>query len=468
MDSLKEFFEGKSAGALMGLALGVVLILGGAAFAAWHVLRIPQAALFSDLPQADAAEIAAKLEEWKTPHHFSADGREILVAHDDVHALRMRLVSEGVPSGGRVGFELFKDADFGVTEFAQQVNYQRGLQGELERTIAALQEVASVRVHLTLPRTSGLLRGNQPSKASVALALHPGSALTSAQVSGIQNLVASAVQGLPAESVVVVDQNGRMLTGAGFGGMGLAAQLDEQGRIEERLRHRLDDLLGNGFALTSYRLTVDAELNFDRVSRVSERLLEQGSEGNGLLVRNRTDNSRTPASEGTSGGESRVQEREWAHGREREETAVAPGRIARLSIALVVPMGTTAQQLERLRKAVAAAVAFDEARGDRVEVIAAGPDVPAPVSTASSVEESLPADEGVASFPSTVSTPSPAVAAPRSFPTHALILAGGVLVALLILLIVAMRPRTQNLSVREREALAEQLKAWMDEAGAAR
>ena len=468
MDSLKEFIEGKSAGALMGLMLGVVLVLGGAAFATWHVLRVPQAALFDDLPQADAAEIAAKLEEWKTPHRFSTDGREILVAQDEVHALRMRLVSEGVPSGGRVGFELFKDADFGVTEFAQQVNYQRGLQGELERTIASLQEVASVRVHLTLPRTSGLLRGNQPAKASVALALHPGSALNSAQVSGIQNLVASAVQGLPAESVVVVDQNGRMLTGAGFGGMGLAAQLDEQGRIEERLRHRLDDLLGNGFALSSYRLTVDAELNFDRVSRVSERLLEQGAEGNGLLVRNRTDNSRTPGGEGASGGESRVQEREWAHGREREETAVAPGRIARLSIALVVPMGTTSQQLDRLRKAVAAAVAFDEARGDRIEVIAAGPDTPAPAATSSSVVEALAVTDEAATPIDALPTSVPAVAAPRPFPTNALTLAGGVLLALLILAMVAMRPRTPHLSVREREALAAQLKAWMDEAGAAR
>lgn len=468
MDSLKEFIEGKSAAALMGLALGVALILGGAAFAAWHVLRVPQAALFSDLPQNDAAEIAAKLEEWKTPHRFSADGREILVAQDEVHALRMRLVSEGVPSGGRVGFELFKDADFGVTEFAQQVNYQRGLQGELERTIASLQEVASVRVHLTLPRSSGLLRGNQSAKASVALSLHPGSPLTSAQVSGIQNLVASAVQGLPAESVVVVDQNGRMLTGAGFGGMGLAAQLDEQGRIEERLRHRLDDLLGHGFALTSYRLTVDAQLNFDRVSRVSERLLAQGAEGNGLLVRNRTDNSRTPGGEGASGGESRVQEREWAHGREREETSVAPGRIARLSIALVVPMDTTAQQIERLRKAVAAAIAFDEARGDRIEVVAAGPDVPAPVAVASTVGEAPSTDANAGSVVEPLSPLAPAAAAPRALPTKALMLGGAILVAILILAFVALRPRTPNLSAREREALAAQLKAWMDEAGAPR
>ena len=103
MDSLKEFIEGKSAGALMGLMLGVVLVLGGAAFATWHVLRVPQAALFTDLPQADAAEIAAKLEEWKTPHRFSTDGREILVAQDEVHALRMRLVSAQQTTRARQG-----------------------------------------------------------------------------------------------------------------------------------------------------------------------------------------------------------------------------------------------------------------------------------------------------------------------------------------------------------------------------
>jgi flagellar M-ring protein FliF len=468
MNGLKEFIGGKSAGALLGLALGGVLVLGAAVFAMWQVLRVPQAALFSDLPQADAAEIAAKLEEWKTPHRFSADGREILVAQDEVHALRMRLVSEGVPSGGRVGFELFRDADFGVTEFAQQVNYQRGLQGELERTIAALQEVASVRVHLALPRSGGLLRGKQAATASVALTLHPDRALTSAQVSGIQNLVASAVQGLPAESVVVIDQNGRMLTGAGFGGLGLAAQLDEQARIEERLRHRLDDLLSKGFALNHYRLSVDVELNFDRVSRVSERLLEQGAEGNGLLLRSRTDSSRTPAGEEGSGAESRVQEREWAHGREREETAVAPGRIARLSIALVVPMGTTPQQIERLRKAVAAAVAFDAARGDRIEVVAAAPDVPAPAEALPIVGEALSAPQEAAPAVDALAPSAPAMPAEPRFPAQALILGGGILLMILILLFVAMRPRRQNLSVREREALAAQLKAWLDEAGAVR
>lgn len=468
MDSLKQFFEGKSTGAITGLLAGALVLLIGAGLAIWYVLRVPQAALFTGLPEADAAEIAAKLEEWKTPHRFSPDGSEILVAQDEVHALRMRLVSEGVPSGGRVGFELFKDADFGVTEFAQQVNYQRGLQGELERTIAALDEVAAVRVHLTLPRASGLLRGNQPSKASVALTLHPGAALTTAQVAGVQNLIASAVQGLPAESVVVVDQRGQMLSGAGFGGMGLAAQLDEQGRIEQRLRTRLDDLLGQGFALSSYRLSVDVQLNFDRVSRVSERLLEQGSEGNGLLVRNRTDNTRTPATEGTSGNESRVQEREWAHGREREETSVAPGRIAKVSIALVVPMGTSQPQIDRIRKAVAVAVAADERRGDRVEVVAAGPDVPAPESStiALDTEQSpiaAPATRGPDASPIAVIEP----------PTHSpyllpIIVGTGVMLLVLLLGGLALRPSQPRLSAREREALALQLQHWIDEAGTVR
>lgn len=468
MDSLKEFFEGKSAGAIAGLLAGALALLIGAGMAIWYVLRVPQAALFTGLPEADAAEIAAKLEEWKAPHRFSPNGSEILVAEDEVHALRMRLVSEGVPSGGRVGFELFKDADFGVTEFAQQVNYQRGLQGELERTIAALDEVAAVRVHLTLPRTTGLLRGNQPSKASVALTLHPGAALSTAQVAGIQNLMASAVQGLPAESVVVVDQRGQMLSGAGFGGMGLAAQLDEQGRIEQRLRSRLDDLLGQGFALSNYRLSVDVQLNFDRVSRVSERLLEQGSEGNGLLVRNRTDNTRTPTTEGASGNESRVQEREWAHGREREETSVAPGRIAKVSIALVVPMGTTQPQLERIRKAVAVAVALDERRGDRVEVVAAGPDVPAPESTSVALTEPLASEqpEDTAAMGLDPAIAPDAHGAPFSM----LPLIAGIALVLLVLLLgsIALRPRQPRLTVREREALALQLKSWIDEAGTVR
>jgi flagellar M-ring protein FliF len=465
METIKQFFEGRSAGSVIGLLVAALLVLGFAVWALFRVLQTPQAALFESLPQADAAEVAAKLEEWKSPHSFSADGGQILVPADEVHALRMRLVSEGIPSGGRVGFELFKESDFGVTEFAQQVNYQRGLQGELERTIAALDEVADVRVHLTLPRSTGLLRGSNPTKASVALTLVSGSTLSPAQVSGVQSLVASAVNGLPAEDVVVVDQRGQVLSGGALGGAGLAAQLDEQARVEQRLRVRLDDLLGQGFALTTYRLSVDVQLNFDKVSRVSERLLEQGAEGNGLLVRSRTDSASQPGTEVSTGTETKGQEREWAHGREREETAVAPGRIAKLSIALVVPAGTTPQQLDRLKRAVSAAAGIDDTRGDRLEIVAFGPDIPAPEASDGLAEVQALASDG--SAPIAAASVAPVQRVALELPWRVLAIGGALVVLVLVILLLA-RPREGRLTARERDARLAQIKAWLEEPGAVR
>ncbi|MFS6823044.1 flagellar basal-body MS-ring/collar protein FliF, partial [Staphylococcus aureus] len=123
-------------------------------------------------------------------------GKVILVPSDQVYETRMQLVSRGVPKGGSVGFELFKDSDYGVTEFAQHVNYQRALQGELERTIAALSEVDSARVHLTIRRADLFQTDTDPSKASVTLTLRQGKHLDAKEVAGIQRLVASAVDGL--------------------------------------------------------------------------------------------------------------------------------------------------------------------------------------------------------------------------------------------------------------------------------
>src|SRR5688500_17546169 len=175
--SLREFMKSLGTGARLGLALGVLVIVLGTVVALWWALTPRWSLLFGGLAEDDAAEIAASLAEWKVPYRFVDDGTAIEVAADQVYDTRMKLVGAGVPSGGHVGFELFDESDFGATEFAQRVNYQRALQGEIERTIGALPGVESARVHLTI-RRPGLFVGEQEnSKASVALALVPGTML---------------------------------------------------------------------------------------------------------------------------------------------------------------------------------------------------------------------------------------------------------------------------------------------------
>ena len=149
MEAIKNFYHALNTRSRVTLIVAATVILVGTAATLWWVLTPRDRLLFGNVPKEDAAEIAATLNEWKVPHRFTADGAGILVNEEQLHETRMRLVSAGVPSGGHVGYELFNDNDFGVTEFAQRINYQRALQGELERTIRTLPGVRDVRVHLS-------------------------------------------------------------------------------------------------------------------------------------------------------------------------------------------------------------------------------------------------------------------------------------------------------------------------------
>jgi flagellar M-ring protein FliF len=370
MNWMSDFLKNYSASARAGLLVGGALILLGLAAALWWLLSPSYQLLFGDLREGDAAEITQSLNEWKVPYRFTEGGSGIEVPADQVYDTRMKLVSAGVPSGGHVGFELFNDSDFGVTEFAQRVNYQRAVQGELERSIAALPGVQSVRVHLTIRRPGLFVGQDDSSKASVVVAMAPGEALVPTQVRGIRNLVASAVEGLSPAAVVVLGPGGVLQGGSSGGEDSLMRQNEEQTGYESRVRERVSDLLSQVFKLRDFRVSVDARLNFDQVRKVSERLLEQGEGGNGLVTRKRV--SRSGAAVTADASEKPAtqsqEEFDYAHGSEREEVVRAPGRVERLSIAVLVPPSLSAAELERLRKLITAAAGLDSERGDRLEI----------------------------------------------------------------------------------------------------
>ena len=370
MTVLTDFMNAFSKSARTGLIAGGALILLAMAAAMWWLLSPSYQLLFGNLREADAAEVTKSLTEWKVPYRFSDGGAAIEVPADQVYDTRMKLVSAGVPSGGHVGFELFNEADFGVTEFTQRVNYQRAIQGELERSIASLPSVQMVRVHLTIRRPGLFVGQDETSKASVTVAMKPGEALTPQQVGGIRNLVASAVEGLTPGSVVVLGPSGVLQGGAGASSTqdGLMAQNEEQSGYEGRVQNRISDMLNEVFHLQSYRVSVDARMNFDKVHKVSERLLSQGQEGNGLLVRKRTSRTGTGA-ENTS--TQTQDEYDYAHGTEREEVSSATGKVERLSVAVLVPPTLSSSEMERLRKLVfvAAGLDLENAKNRKIAVI---------------------------------------------------------------------------------------------------
>jgi flagellar M-ring protein FliF len=167
--------------------------------------------LYSEMDAADAASVVERLKQSAIPYRLSADGRAVMVPSARVAETRLELASAGLPRNGRMGFELFDKTNFGATEFAEQINYRRALEGELERSVGSLAAVEQARVHLTFPKDSVFLEARQPAKASVMVKLRPGARLTAANVSAVTHLVASAVQGLAPEAVSVLDMQGNLL-----------------------------------------------------------------------------------------------------------------------------------------------------------------------------------------------------------------------------------------------------------------
>lgn len=446
--TLIKFFHSLERGARIGLVAGLVAILAFSVAAVWWLATPRQQLLFGGLKEADAAEIVKALDEWKVPHAIVDGGAGIEVPEDVLYETRMRLVSAGIPRGGAVGFELFDDSDFGVTEFAQRVNYQRALQGEIERTIDALPGVENARVHLSIRRPGLFVGDREQSKASVALSLRPGERLGPRQIRGIRSLVAGAVEGLALEQVSIVDAAGNLVAGGeGAAAQSFEARDDEAARVEARIQSRVSELLGQALDRDDYRVSVDVRMNFDAVRRVDERPMTDDA----VVVRKRVA-PRDDATGDVAGGGEDV---EYRHGTLREETAAAPGRIERISVAVVLPVGVDDSELQRIEPLVSAAAGLDEARGDRLEISRLGRDAErtgaadAPAATAARDDARTPVRIGfeAATWP--------------AWTKMALLVAVGLLSGLILGFGLQRRPA--RLAAAEREAVLGKLRAWLAE-----
>ncbi|WP_438859991.1 flagellar basal-body MS-ring/collar protein FliF [Achromobacter spanius] len=227
--------------------------------------------LFSNLDDRDGGAIVTALGSMNVPHRYNENGTALLVPADRVYDARLQLASQGLPRGGSVGFELMDNARFGASQFSEQINYQRGLEGELARSIEAMNTVQHARVHLAMPRQSLFVRERQAPTASVLLNVYPGRSLSDAQVSAISWLVASSVPELTAESVSIVDQNGRLLSAPLGEGRGMDADQmrfvrEVEQRTVERILTILNPLVGPG----NVHAQASADVDFARREETSE------------------------------------------------------------------------------------------------------------------------------------------------------------------------------------------------------
>lgn len=229
--------------------------------------------LFSNFNDRDGGAIVASLQQMNVPYKFAEGGGAILVPADKVHDARLKLASQGLPKGGNVGFELMENQKLGVSQFLEQVNFQRALEGELARSIESLAAVQAARVHLALPKASVFVRDQQKPTASVLLNLHPGRALDPQQVSAIVHLVASSVPELPVKNVTIVDQGGNLLSENGnkLAASGLdPSQLKYVQELQQDIVKRIESIITPIVGANNVRAEATADVDFSHSEQAAE------------------------------------------------------------------------------------------------------------------------------------------------------------------------------------------------------
>ncbi|WP_374351380.1 flagellar basal-body MS-ring/collar protein FliF [Chitinimonas sp.] len=474
MTVLSEFWQGFDRRARTALLIGSLLILIGAvALGAWS-LRTDYQVLFADLAAQDAATMVAELDRLKVPYRLSGTGNTILVPAELVYKTRLKLVGKELPLHGAVGFELFNDSEVGMTEFAQKINYQRALQGELTRTILALDEVQSARVHLALPEQGLFKKSSAQAKASISLAAKPGKTIGNDAVQGIQRLVAAAVPDIRPEDVTIVDQHGIALTRRSAAGSEEAGSdgLDDKRAIERYLGKKVSEVLERSFGEGQAIASVDVSLGHEHSKVTTEQVLP-GNVGSqtGLIAHERETGQGSEGGQRGDAGESKPassREVDYQLGRRVEQVVSAAGGISHLSVAVVVRRPLEPAQLERLKELVAVAAGINRTRGDALAVysmdqLGTTSDSAKPVATplaldAASAEPIKPERSDAAG----TASPAPSGISPL---TLMLAVVGTLLLSGLVW---RARPAaTRSLSEVERQRLLGQLQAWMAKPDAA-
>ena len=376
--------------------------------------------LYANLSEKDGGAIIAQLSQMNIPYRHADGGNAILVPSSQVHDARLKLASAGLPKGSVVGFELMDNARFGQTQFQERLTFQRGLEGELTRSIGALGSVQAARVHLALPNQNGFFREQQKPSASVLLTLHPGRTLDRTQIAGIVHLVSASVPELSAKAVSVLDQTGALLSGPteAVSGQGLdALQLQYLAQIEASYVKRVIEILEPVVGRDNLRATVAADIDFSQTEATSEsfkpnqggepaavRSLQVSEAGNAALnapsgVPGATSNQppipatapltgasaplQAAAAGTTSGGNQR---RDNVTNYEVDKTVRvtrnATGSVKRLAAAVVVnhrvttaangkttSTPLTSDEIEKLTALVQESIGFSKERGDSVKLI---------------------------------------------------------------------------------------------------
>lgn len=392
------------------LGLMAAVAAGSIAFFIYLTSRLAtpsMALLYGDLAAQDSGQIVSRLEQLEVPYRLGGEGNQIFVPNDQVARLRIAMAEDGLPAGGSIGYEIFDRSEgLGTTNFVQNVNHVRALEGELARTIRSMAPVRHARVHLVMPKRRLFTRDQEEPTASIVLALNGSRRLENQQVLAIQHLVAAAVPGLKPTQVSIIDTNGTLLArGSQEGDLANTATTAEEMRVayETRLVRVIEDLVERSVGPGNVRAQVSAEMDFDRITENSEtydpdgqvvrstQTIEEESgsqDGEGpapVTIGGNLPDANLPNGSDKNSQTTAIRNEETVNyeiSRTVKTHVRESGVVRRLSVAVLVngiaaeaEDGTRtyqprdAQELNQLAALVRSAVGFDEERGDTLEVV---------------------------------------------------------------------------------------------------
>jgi flagellar M-ring protein FliF len=348
--------------------------------------------LYTNLDLSDAGAIINVLNENNIPYRLADNGSSVLVPAESVYQTRLTLAAQGLPAGGVVGFETFNTTRLGETEADRQLRYRIALEGELTRTIRALDEVEDARVHLVIPPSSLFIRETQPSTASVLLRLKPGAALSQQQVRGITHLLATSVERLSPENITIVDTGGNILNDFtstnGLNGSAVSQRLELTALYEQRLSANLRAMLERVYGFGKVVCLVSVELDFDTVEQYQEIFSAPTRDGG--LIRSQQSFVEYYANDSAAGvpgvtsnipGYVELDPEEF--GAFRQESTInyelnrteihqmtPPGAIKQLSVSIWIDGELTQAELDTVRASVVGALGINLERGDTVAISA--------------------------------------------------------------------------------------------------
>ncbi len=399
MQSLVAFLKGLGAARLAAMVAVTAALIGFFAFVIMRVTTPQLTTLFTDLSTEDSSAIIKDLERQAIPFELRNDGAVIMVPKDKVTRLRMKLAEGGLPKGGGVGYEIFDKSDaLGTTSFVQNINHLRALEGELARTVRAIDRIQAARVHLVLPERPLFSRETPEPSASIVVRVR--GSLEPQQIRAIRHVVASAVNGLKPQRVSIVDEAGQLLADGAATDTDSAVGDERRAAFEKRMRKQVEDIVSSVVGAGRARVQLSADFDYNKITQTSDKFDPEGRVLRSTQTREEssltadssgqvTVNNELPGNQGNGGSaQARDQSKKseetnnYEISRTTKTEVTEAGRVNRISVAVLVDgaysknekgemvyQDRSKEQLDRIAALVRSAIGFDQKRGDQVEVV---------------------------------------------------------------------------------------------------